>query len=55
MKLFYNNYQIIILFKTNFNFKSNKLELLWEYIAGKSNIGSFYKIVEGNLKTLFLR
>lgn len=52
MRLFYNSHQIIILFKTNFNFKSNKLEWLWEYVAGKSNIGSFYKIVEGNLKDL---
>lgn len=52
MKLFYNSYQIIIIFTTNFNFKSNKLEWLWEYVAGKSNIGLFYKIVEGNLKDL---
>lgn len=38
MEFSYNGSQRITLFETNFNFKSNKLEWLWEYVARKFNM-----------------
>lgn len=37
---------------TNFNFKSDKLEWLSEYIEGKSKMGVFCMIIESHFKDL---
>lgn len=37
---------------TNFNFKSDKLEWLSEYIEGKSKMGVFCMIIESHFKGL---